>query len=491
MLWKRSPKPTSPRLEKLNEDVLFCVVEQISAIDDLINVCRVSRQLHALATLLLYRNVNLILSRFASHRRLIHRLAKPDSHSQEHIRVLQVWGIKDGCLQSVFDLGLTLQKMPNLREFYCLGPLSFPDCVLDFMIRRATGINQNSMASSIQPRVLQPLHSALNREQDGCLTSFKFQFESNHQTYDAFKSDIVRLLSYNRTLRSLMIWAGASCAQKFPDMLRTVPHWKLPKLKNLVLFTGAELKIFTASELRHWGTKGGWGQLTELSPSFTNDLFVFMGETPRLKHLHFRSHKISDLDTIEEYMAIQELIDPLGQGLEYLHWHADVIYSPPPNERRLVPWCLLEHAKQLKTLILYHVRFDGWVPGAEIDTMRAAEILRLQTLCPDLEELKLDVVCTRGLPILPTDMIQALSQFRKPTKLFLYLHDHSPRISRLWIDRWDFRALVNDVIQERKRKHLLCVAPFEISFKLIREWSKMESRYTLPDYRFWVNEQAK
>ncbi|KAF2822755.1 hypothetical protein CC86DRAFT_372568 [Ophiobolus disseminans] len=43
------------------------------------------------------------------------------------------------------------------------------------------------------------------------------------------------------------------------------------------------------------------------------------------------------------------------------------------------------------------------------------------------------------------------------------------------------------MLRERKRKQLPCGAPFEVGFKLVREFKKIEEHWYTPNYRFWID----
>lgn len=187
---------------------------------------------------------------------------------------------------------------------------------------------------------------------------------------------------------------------------------------------------------------------------------------------------------------------PLGHKIQHLVWTGIPENYLASQHQQVVPWCLLKHTPQLKSVFLCHARLHKRLYNAEIDTMTAADILRVQTLCPNLEVLYLDVAFDRhrdnpDQPMFPPDILKALSQFKKPVKLRIYLHSSWRGIHIHLSDRWDFRRYVNRMLDERKRRQLPCEAPFEVDFKFIRVWENMASHYDVPDYRFWIDEEGE
>ena len=179
--------------------------------------------------------------------------------------------------------------------------------------------------------------------------------------------------------------------------------------------------------------------------------------------------------------------------MEYVKWHSQARTFNWSGNNWIVPWRLLEHVKEVKILDLCHRRFEDWLPGAAIETLTTTDIVQIQTLCPDLEEFHLDVghAPRGGLQFVHIDVLEALSQFQQPIKLRIQIHDHTSPLDRFFMDRWDFRVLVNAILEHRKHKQLPSKAPFDVGFKLIREWDKIKTHWDIPDYRFWVDDAGE
>jgi hypothetical protein len=58
----------------------------------------------------------------------------------------------------------------------------------------------------------------------------------------------------------------------------------------------------------------------------------------------------------------------------------------------LTPWFILKYAAKITTLRICRVRFDDWLPETYIGTIYHKDVLEIQRLCPELKEMRFDVV---------------------------------------------------------------------------------------------------
>lgn len=228
-------------------------VRSIDNVTDLINLCRASRQFYSLTVPRLYLRIDLDLST-SSHCRLLRRLQKGESEVLNYFRALSIVKIIEGYLQPLFGLGLILPKLQNLRELNISNSVIFPGCVLNSIIKCATGVVTASKPPIATPGTSQPMHSALQSQDYRLLTHLGIRFINADQLYDNFKGNLVRLLSTNRALQSLKISAIFTSRREWPEKLPTVHNLKLPKLRHLTLHSETGLNILTPAELHYWGT---------------------------------------------------------------------------------------------------------------------------------------------------------------------------------------------------------------------------------------------
>jgi hypothetical protein len=67
--------------------------------------------------------------------------------------------------------------------------------------------------------------------------------------YDDFKIDLLNMILHNRGLQKLHLQAGEECDKEYLEMTSYFCDSTLPKLRDLLLFTGTDVLISSAYEL--------------------------------------------------------------------------------------------------------------------------------------------------------------------------------------------------------------------------------------------------
>jgi hypothetical protein len=487
MFWKKSCSTRrTPWCQSLNEDILRLVFEEVDTYRGLSNLCQVSRQFYQLAIVRLYRGVELNIST-PSHQRLLRRLACPKDRFAMYIRILIINGIEHGQSQAVFYLSLTLSRFVNLEALAHKGSVVFPKCILDTLCNRTGAIDSGHFASALMPGMPQPLYTSLTGLACVKLTSLYINLEAADPIQETLKSDLVQMLLHARCLKVLQMFMDTETDQEFPDLSPNFDYDGLPKLEELWLIIG-EMEVFTPNELWHWGAVGGWQDLKQLTFERPRDLLAFVGNAPRLKSICFAPQGQWDIDDLASHLSEVNCDAPFGEEIEEIRLQGLTRPSYlPMGLSNTIPWSLLKHAQNITALIACRPRFNGSLPGSSLVTTTAQDVLQLRSLCPRLEELWVDLVYGPNSPADINDVIIELAQIKKLSKLIIYINIESSRFHPTILTRWGCRLIFNTIVRQRMSKQLPCKAPFAVSFKLVREWDKMEGHFDMPDYEFWID----
>lgn len=185
-----------------------------------------------------------------------------------------------------------------------------------------------------------------------------------------------------------------------------------------------------------------------------------------------------------EFLAgsLEDAAAPFGNNLEYLR------YQRLGNvfQQYAVPWCLLQHAANIRSLSLQASCGHFWTPGPTLLTPTAEDIRAIESLCPDLTYLSLDVALSftaANLPILPYEVFEALARFKKTLTVGISLHVEKPETADFVMTRSVYYRIFHRMLNERERLELSCHPPFEVCFKIVRQWDKMGANKEAFDYR--------
>lgn len=499
MRWKENIRmtlilPKSPILENIIDDVLGLIIEELYneySNNDLLNLCLVSRQLYLFTIPYLYRSVRLDFGR-ASHLRLLQRLVRPGSRLVEKIRILSILGTSRDSAIRLIDLYVLFSRLTYLQQLDWEGCLNIPHFILQTLHDRFPEARLNVDASQSRLGVAgsapQPLYSVLNSPAGWQLAKFDFSPTCVAQVYANFKRDLVGMLKRNRTLSFLRIYEDQTLYgyKLYPELQRHFRGGTFPPITQLLLSSD----IFTSRELSMWGSRGGWDKLTVLKIHDPERLCAFIGRTPKLHDLMFYSTESFDIDQVEAYLDSMSVEAPFGK-LRRL-WYKDVDNEDSAvQDRRVVPWCMLQRLPEITDLDIHRSRFDYGVPGASLDTPTAEDIRRIRKLCPELQRFRFDVALHGQTADWPFDVLEEIAQFKEPIELQLYLHLQDKFWTRATIHRVKCRAVFKFIVEKRKALGLPCEKPFQIGFKVVRLFEQIRECWNIPDYNIYLNKSGK
>jgi hypothetical protein len=75
--------------------------------------------------------------------------------------------------------------------------------------------------------------------------------------------------------------------------------------------------------------------------------------------------------------------------------------------------------------------------------------------------------------------------------LHVFLHVYNLRLADFVLTRSFYYKIFHGILDEPERQGLPCHPPFEVGFKIVREWEKMEGHADEPDYRLRFVESGK
>ncbi|CAN9471411.1 unnamed protein product [Alternaria alternata] len=197
--------------------------------------------------------------------------------------------------------------------------------------------------------------------------------------------------------------------------------------------------IFTQDELLFWGDQAGWESLTFLGLYHTQSFIPFVGRTPNLEELWLLPLEGEDTTGLNSHLAGLKDFYPfpaLRQLKARSPWR-DIAMSQQND--RVIPWYLInrlspEHLTSLDISRSSHRDQDV------TDVPQAEDIARIRGICPNLRDLRLDMIISWSHEPFPRDIAKELTAFTKPISLTIYLHvTRHPHIGTealyLWIAR--------------------------------------------------------
>jgi hypothetical protein len=481
MSWKQPTESLEGgnNFERLIDDVLKLVLEQVASTRDLVNLCLLSRHLYLHPVPQLYRNIDLDLSRSAD-RRLLRRLAQPTSLLSKFIRVLSIKALSKKHVNAALDLCAVFLKLSNLHRIVWHG-LPFAPCTildtLDSAFPKAqlhiTTVDHSDDSQDLTLSRIELSHSPILHHPAGSLlTSFYFFPESAEQLYHDFKADLILMLTRNRVLKVLWIKFKEDPSVHYPNMLDSFRESSLPELQELVLHTRGST-LFTDRELAYWRAQGGWEHLDNLWLSQIPRLLPFLGRTPVLRKLALIPFQEDSMDTVDIHLEVQGM-DSVFASLKELRFFAIPAWNSLPHQRGVLPWGILKRASKLSSLESTSVCYmpNTFRPG--IDTPTASEIQRLRRYCPDLTTLRLDIALIGSWAEWPYPILAELARFRKPIEIAMFIHREHSKRARLLNNWMDYLHVVRHMRKEHEKLHLPYVEPFSVGFKIARPWEEMQ-----------------
>ncbi|KAF1834300.1 hypothetical protein BDW02DRAFT_598307 [Decorospora gaudefroyi] len=482
MRWKRTRNYliSDGGFERLINDVLTLILEQVTSTQDLRSLSLVSRRLYLHTVPILYRKIDLDLSR-SSHHSLLRQLARRKSLRPSLIRRLSVKSLNGDHADAARDLCALFLKLSYFHELSWNSVLAAPRTILDTLTTRfprarlLLTVTDNFSKWQSNPMSWEGLNMTRILQHPACLllTHFHFAPGKAGRFPSTFKVDLIRMLTRNRVLKSLCVYAVFDMTVGFPDMSEFLQQQCLPKLENLQLHVFHDM-LFTSRELAYWGSRGGWENLTSLSLYQVPQLLPFLGRAPKLRKLQIFSLIYDDMDLIDHHMAHEVGTNSFFPSLDELRFIPHSIPEYVPHQRAVAPWAILKRAPQLTVLDISRQHLPDGVVGISLATPTVSEIQQIRRYCPGLTKLRLNVRLIGNVAKWPHHILRELAAFQQPIELGLFLHQVEPRGATITNDRGSFSLALWYVNRERKRLHLSCKEPFSVGFRIVRPWKKMQ-----------------
>jgi hypothetical protein len=173
--------------------------------------------------------------------------------------------------------------------------------------------------------------------------------------------------------------------------------------------------------------------LRQLTFERPRDLLAFVGNAPRLKSICFAPQDQWDINDLESHLSEVNCDAPFGEEIESIRLQGFTRPSYlPMGLSNTIPWSLLKHARSITALVACRPRFNGSLPGSSLVTTTTQDILQLQSLCPRLEELWVDIVHGPNLPADFNDVIINIAQIENLGESVLYINIESSISIRLY-----------------------------------------------------------
>jgi hypothetical protein len=478
----------------LIDDVLRLILDEIClSLNDketLLSTCLVSRQFYLLTVPYLYRNVRLDLTR-PSHVHLVRRLIKPKSRFVTRIRMLSITGTDKMTALRLLDLYVLFARITRLQQLEWRGCLSIPHPILETLsIRFPTAhvlVEASNTKLGVSANAPLPFYTILNHVAGRQLTYLEFKPVAVNQLYDGIKSDLMRMLTQTKTLLDFRWFEDLHRTYEHPEMLDCFQHSSFPPLANFCLFSPT---LFTIVELRLWGKRGGWSELTSLTLFDSDQLCAFVGQIPELLQLIFFPVENHAIDRISTCLKSSSLDAPFGR-VRTLTYKDQNHRRCSGQDNAVVPWCMLEKMPKLETLTLDRSHFIWNCPGPALAMATAQDICRIRTMFPRLENVSLDLAIHGVTGRWPYDILEELALFKEPIELDLFLHTVNSKIARTMVHRFTFRKIFHHIVALRKSKQLPCELPFKVGFKVVRLWNELRNQSDHVDWYIWLDEYGK
>lgn len=289
------------------------------------------------------------------------------------------------------------------------------------------------------------------------------------------------MLTRNSALRKLYIHADPNHVPIYTEMLDSVHIKELPRLHAFGVYIN-EAELFTARELRAWGYKGGWKELTHLYVYHVHHLLTFVGRVPRLNTLNLSPRRHQNMGQLEEFLHDSWLDAPLGD-IKNLSFKGQPVTNGQTHSHT-IPWCLLERLPRLTILDIHRAHFIPNHPSAILDTPMAQDVREIQRLCPEIPALSMDLVLKNRSADWPYDILIEIARFERLENLVVYLHIKDSKIARASVNLFTCFGAFRKIHHERRRMKFSPQQPFKVGCKIVAPWKKMESNWNIPDYRF-------
>ena len=485
---RKAPQPTQARhLERQTNEILDLVLSEVrlQGFSGLLGICSASRQFYILTIPHLYRDVFFTLDQ-ASHIRLLRRLQRPDCQIPKMIRYLYVSCWKEEDLEHLPSIKRVFDNLAHLEELEWFGPFQMPSFMLDTLhtrfpdarlntsllkMKNESSVVDDQLSSATVHLFLQPAVSTLTHL-NITLSAFDLFWTDATELWEGFESDLIHMLIRNTALINLQVVAKGLIEPRRQLRKSFMMAELLPKLEELRLYV-ENSPIFEHDELLHWGTRGGWENLTYLGLFHLSSLIPFIGKTPRLEALcllprngedvaDFKSH-LDNLDSSCSFPALFNVKTraPWDHGL------------PVQYADQLIPWDFLD-LLPLTQLTMLDVTRPQCLGPPSTSVPSAEDVRKIRTKCPSLEKLAIDLYLPWGSRHgrWPNDVVKELAVFQTPIELIILLVGNQRGVDEGWLEparylRFVIRSSLKIVAclwRERKRQKELVKIPFSADF---------------------------
>jgi hypothetical protein len=476
---------------KFIDDILHLILDEI-CLDDkdaLLSMCLVSRRLYLLTAPYLYRNVKLDFTR-PSHVHLVRRLVHPGSRWAARIRVLRITGTQKTTALRLLDLYVLFGRITKLQQLEWKGCLSIPHRILETLsVRFPTArliVEASKTKLGVSTNAPLPFYNIFNHVAGRQLTFLEFKPVNIKQLYNGIKADFLHMLKRAEALQDLRWFEDMHDIKEHPEMLDCFQYGSLPRLRNFFLFS---YTMFTNIELRTWGLRGGWSELTNLTLYDSYQLCTFVGQIPKLEELSFFPVENFAIDRIGACLQSPPTDAPFGRLRKFSYKDQDSRYRFHRGSV-VVPWCMLERMPKLEHLAFDRCRFIWECPGPSLDMATAQDICRIRTMFPCLKSLSLDLAIRGVIARWPYDLLEELALFKEPIEMNLFLHAIDKKKTRAMLHRFKFSKIFRHIVKLRKAQQLPCQPPFQVGFKVIRLWKQYRNQSDHVDWHLWLDEDG-
>lgn len=460
-------------IDKLSPEILGLILEALRPnygdAENLLGLCLVSRRMYLFTIPYLYRVVHIDLAR-ASHLRLLQRLIKPRSRLPERIRRLTISGTQKTTDVRLLDLYVLCSRLTLLQSFDWRGSSEVPQDILDTLATRFpharflidashSGLGQDQLAT-------QSLHATLLHPASTQLSSFSFKSSTSDLLYSKFKRDLICMLQRNPQLECLRLDIVDDHVQDCPEMLGLLRSGSLPKVTTLALRTS----LFTNREIQLCGTRGMFERLGNLRVGRSPHLSLICASTVNLREVTiFPALHFNDLEAGLDCGPENEK-SPLSsvRVLHYQNYSSTFV-----RNRQSVPWYLLKRMPKLQTLALFPFLIDGIADGVRLDSTAVRDLAGVRKLCPDIQELAINIPLRTRFALWPMDLLEELAMFKRANILHISLLTPHPETTVLF-HCLRCVAVYEHILKRRRATYGWCKDRLKISFNLIRERSVID-----------------
>lgn len=141
------------------------------------------------------------------------------------------------------------------------------------------------------------------------LSAYDQYWTDTSELWEGFEKDFICMLIRNTALINLQVTAKGLLEPRRQVRKSFMLAESLPKLEELRLYVGNS-PVFERDELRHWGTQGGWENLTYLGLYRTSSFIPFLGRTPKLEGLCLLPRDGEDVVDIKSHLHNLDVSSP-------------------------------------------------------------------------------------------------------------------------------------------------------------------------------------